>query len=202
MALNWKLLIATLLLGACSSKLVVQSEPSTAAVYISATGKADRVKVGDTPLELTEMQIAETLKLSPESSNWVEFSFEKKDHEAKTIMLPSNRWGEMTRIVKVKLKPSDEASTTATKILKYFFNAKKFVETRQFEAAHQEVDKVLAIDSQNSQAMTMKAGIYYLQSNIDEARKLYKKALEIDPGSSDAIKMLEKIQRDQGGTVE
>ncbi|WP_413557681.1 tetratricopeptide repeat protein [Bdellovibrio sp. HCB209] len=202
MMFKLQLLVLTLMLGACSSKLVVQSEPSPASVTISVQGQNNRVKVGDTPLELTEVQIAETLKLSPESSQWIEFRFEKKDFESKTILLPSNRWGEMTKIVKIRLTPSEDASTTATKILKYFFNAKKFVETRQFEAAHQEVDKVLAIDSQNSQAMTMKAGIYYLQSNIDDARKLYKKALEIDPGSSDAIKMLEKIQRDQGGTIE
>lgn len=194
------ILLALLLsLSACTSKMIVQSEPSNAAVYVSTAGKADRVKIGETPLELTESQINETLKLTSESAQWVEFTLEKKDFQGKTVFLPSNRWGELSKIVKIKLKPSEDSSTTVDKLLKHFFNAKKFVETRQYEAAHQEIDHVLEVDSKMTQALNMKAGIYYLQGNIDESRKLYKKSLDIDPGSNDAIKMLEKIQKEQGG---
>lgn len=200
--MKWTLTIFLLALSACTSKLIVQSEPSSAAVYLSVAGKADRVKIGETPLELTEAQINESLKLSPESSQWVEFTLEKKDYQGKTVFLPSNRWGEISKIVKIRMKPSEDATTVVNKLLKHFFNAKKFVETRQYESAHQEIDRILEVDSKMTQALNMKAGIYYLQGNIDEARKLYKKAIEIDPGSSDAIKMLEKIQRDPGGATE
>lgn len=196
---NSVLVLTFLFLSSCASKLVVQSEPSNATVYISVSGKAERVKVGETPIELTEAQINESLKLTPESTQWVEFVLEKKDFLSKTIYLPSNRWGELSKIVKLYLKPADDSTTTVDKLLKHFFNSKKFVETRQFESAHQEIDRVLEVDSRMTQALNMKAGIYYLQGNIDEARKYYKKSLEFDPGSNDAIKMMEKIQKEQGG---
>lgn len=198
----WMSLLFIFTLNACASKLVVQSEPSNASVFITVPGKSEKVKIGETPLELTESQINENLKLTPESSQWVEFTLEKKDFQGKTIFIPSNRWGELSKIVKIQLKPSEDSATTVDKLLKHFFNAKKFVETRQYEAAHQEIDRVLEVDSKMTQALNMKAGVYYLQGNIDEARKLYKKALDIDPGSSDAIKMLEKLQKDSGGSVE
>lgn len=149
-------------------------------------------------MELTETQIAEKLKLTAESSQWIEFTFEKKDHEKKTVFLPSNRFGELTRIFKIKLKPMDDPSTTVVKMMRHFFNAKKFAETRQFERAHAEIDKVLALDSQIPQAYSMKAGVYFLQQNMDQATTFYTKALEIDPSFDEAIKMLDRIKSKTG----
>jgi tetratricopeptide (TPR) repeat protein len=196
------LLVTLIFFSACTSKLIVQSEPSNAAVYLSMAGKAERVKAGETPLELNETQINDMFKITSESTQWVEFTLEKKDFQTKTVFLPSSRWGELAKIVKIQMKASEDSTTTVDKLLKHFFNAKKYVETRQYEEAHQEIDRVLEVDSKMPQALNMKAGIYYMQGNIDEARKLYKKSLQADPGSNDAIKMLEKIQKEQGGSVE
>ena len=61
-----------------------------------------------------------------------------------------------------------------------------------------EIDKVLEIVSQSSQALTMIAGIYFLQGRLEDSKKLYKDALALDPSSTDAIQMLEKIQNKGG----
>lgn len=178
----------------CSAKLIIQSEPSQANIFVNVEGRTAPIKIGQTPLEVTEVQLAETLKLTPESSQWIEFSFEKKDFLNRKVMLPSNRWGESTKIIKINLPPSADQTTVAKKIINYFFNAKKFAETKQYDQAHSEIDKILEIDSKFSQAITMKAGIYFLQEKMEDAKKLYKDALTIDPASTDAIQMLERIQ--------
>lgn len=178
----------------CTSKLVVQTEPTQADVYLAMEGKAERVKIGQTPLEMTETQLFEQLKITPESSQWLEFTFEKKDYEKRTVLVPSNRWGEMSKIVKINLPPVQEQSTLLVKMIRHFFNAKKFAETRQFDQAHQEIDKALAIDSSIPQAYAMKAGVYFLQNQMDQATTLYKKCLELDPSYDEAIKMLDRIK--------
>jgi hypothetical protein len=55
------------------------------------------------------------------------------------------------------------------------------------------------LDSKLAQAMSMKAGVYYLQNNFVEAETWYKKALEAEPSFSEAIQMLEKLKNKKGG---
>jgi len=187
-----------ILLSACTSKLIIQSEPQQADIFVGFEGKNDKVKLGQTPFEITEVQLAEALKITPESSQWLEFTFEKKDHLTRNLMIPSNRWGELSKTLKIQLPAAADQSTVVQRMIKHFFNAKKFAETKQYDQAHSEIDKILTIDSKSSQAMIMKAGIYFLQGNVEESKKLYKEALSIDPASTDAIQMLEKIQNKAG----
>lgn len=194
------LLFSTLILCGCASALMVQSEPPQADVYIAVVGQTDKVKVGQTPLELSELKIEELLKISPDNSMWIELTLEKKDHQKTTALLPSNRWGEQKKLVKLTLPPMDSTSTAVQKILKHLFNAKKFAESKQYDLAHAEVDKVIQMDSEMPQALNMKAGIYFLQGQTTEAQTLYKKVLVIDPGFNDAIQMLEKIQHKNAST--
>lgn len=190
-------LLSTATIG-CSSKLMVQTEPAQADVFVSIEGREDRVKIGQTPFEISEPQLMEQLKLSPENTQWIELLFVKKDFQTRNVMIPSNRWGELSRTLRLEMKAMDDPTTLVTRLVKYLFNAKKFAETKQFEQAHSEIDKVLAVDSKMAQALNMKAGIYFLQGNMDEARAGYKRALEIDPGSNEAIQMLERIQNKSG----
>ncbi|NUM59991.1 MAG: tetratricopeptide repeat protein [Bdellovibrionaceae bacterium] len=188
------------LLSSCASKLMIQSDPPQAEVFASSEGKTEKIKLGQTPVEITEAQINEQLKVSPENTEWIFLTIEKKNYEKRFIALPANRWGELSKNIRLQLKPMEDNETVVTKMLKYFFNAKKFAETKQYDQAHTEIDKVLVIDNKMTQALSMKAGIYFLQGNFEEAKVLYKKALEIDPGFSDAIQMLERIQNKAGSS--
>ena len=191
-------LAAFALTSGCVSKMVIQSDPPQADVFAKVEGKKDRVNLGQTPLEISETQLAEKLSLSPDSTQWIQLSFEKKEFTAREILVPSNRWGETQKVVKLTLTSSPEKTTLVNEMLSFFFNAKKFAESKQFDQAHTEIDKALAMDSKSVRALNMKAGIYFLEGKLDEAKKYYRDALTIDPSSSDAIKMLEKIQNKSG----
>jgi tetratricopeptide (TPR) repeat protein len=184
---------------ACASKLTLQSEPSDAEVSISVAGKVDKAKAGKTPVELTENQLQQMLQVTPDKAALLEITIEKKDFETRTILFPSNRWGELSKTIKIQLTPRTEASDTVRVMLRHLFNGKKFAESRQYDQAQMELDKALALDSKLAQAMSMKAGVYYLQNNFVEAETWYKKALEAEPSFSEAIQMLEKLKNKKGG---
>lgn len=190
--------ILILLASGCTSKLVIQSEPPQVDVSVSVEGQAERIKLGQTPIEIEEAKLNETLKLTSDSAQWILFTFEKKDFETKNVYLPSNRFGELTKTFKIQMKSMDANSTTVVKMMRHFFNAKKFAETRQYEQAHQEIDKVIALDSAIPQAYSMKGGIYFLQNQMDQAASYYTKAIQIDPSYDEAIKMLDTIKNKDG----
>ncbi|MBX2989214.1 MAG: tetratricopeptide repeat protein [Bdellovibrionaceae bacterium] len=188
------------LCSACTSKLILQSDPPEADILLSTSGQKDKVKAGKTPLELTEKQLADMLKLTPQRTDLIEVTFEKADRETRTILLPSNRWGELTKTVKVELSPRENEGTTVTRLLRHLFNARKFAESRQYDQAHAEIDRALQLDSTLAQAMVMKGSVYFLQGQTTEAEAWYKKALEKDPSQSEAVQMLEKIRNRKGNS--
>lgn len=183
----------TIGLAGCTAKLIVQSDPPQAEVSVRVEGRKEQVKLGQTPLEITERDLMAKLNLSPDAVQWISLSLEKAQYSSREVLLPSSRWGGGARFIKLALEPSTEKMTTVSEILAHFFNAKKYADIRQFEQAHAELEKVLAIDNKSVNALNMNAGIFFLQGNLDEAKRIYREALAIDPKSSDAIKMLEKI---------
>ena len=79
------ILLIAMLSSSCASKMMIQSDPPQAEVYASSEGKSEKVKLGQTPLEITETQINEQLKVSPENTEWIFLSIEKKDYEKRSI---------------------------------------------------------------------------------------------------------------------
>lgn len=183
----------------CASKLVIQSEPPQAEVFAQVEGRQDRVSLGTTPFEVGESELNQKLGISADSVQWVNLSFEKKEFSTREVVLPSSRWGERNKILKLRLSQNADKMTVVQQILSHFFNAKAFTESRQFGLAHSEIDKVLVIDPKSVRAINMKAGIFYLEGKMDEARRSYEEALAIDPKFSDSITMLERIRNRTGG---
>lgn len=56
---------------------------------------------------------------------------------------------------------------------------------------------ILHIDGNNSAACTRLAKYYKLNNQIDEAKSMYLKALEINPNNRGAINNLDDMERDQ-----
>ncbi len=56
---------------------------------------------------------------------------------------------------------------------------------------------ILRVDGNNSAACTRLAKYYRLNNNLEEAKNMYLKALEINPNNRGAINNLEDMERDQ-----
>jgi hypothetical protein len=56
----------------CANKIIIQSEPPQAEVFVKVEGKKDKVSLGTTPLETTEAVIADKLNLTADSTQWIQ----------------------------------------------------------------------------------------------------------------------------------
>ena len=182
-------------ISSCSSKLVVQSTPTEAEVYMSAPGKNNPIKMGVTPLELKEGEISDKLQISPGQSGLLEVTFKKKTFQTKTMLVPANRWGETARLINVSLVSGDDNKTYAQLMVRHLMNAQKLAQSRQYEQALTELDRSLAFNADFAPALVMKGSVFFLQQQFVEAEKWYKRALEAAPDTEEAVKMLERIKK-------
>lgn len=188
-----KILLIPFLTISCTSKLIIQSDPPQSQVSIAIEGQ-DSLKIGITPLEISDRELAEKLRTPIKSNSFVSFIFEKENFLTKTVYVPIGRWNQTQQSINIILQPKSDEGRVAVQILQHLFNAKKFIETRQTEQAHTEVDKALTLEPKLTYAMLLKGSIYYIAGQWDEAEVWYKKAIDIEPKQTEAIKMLEKLK--------
>ncbi len=183
-------------LTSCSSKLVVQSEPSDVEVFASAQNSNQKKSLGKTPLEIKYSELYEKAGFTPSSGEFLSISLEGKDYDIEKLLLPPAPYGLTSSQVFVKLTPLKDVSQ-AKEILQKLHVAQKFAQASQFERALIEIDKVLEVDPKFIRALSLKGSVYYLQKNFDEALKWFEKALSLDGSFEEAIKMITKIKEEK-----
>lgn len=186
-------ILVFLILNGCATKITLETEPNATDVFASTNGEVFE-KLGTTPLTINDSELSAKLKLDPARNDLVLFKFSKKDFKTNLFYLSANRWGETEKVLKIKMIPGKDDHTLAKEIVQYFVNAQRFSDIRQFEQAHFQLDKVLEIMPDSSQAMIMKGALYFLQNQNEESLKWYEKAINMDPGLTEAIKMVEKLR--------
>ena len=192
-----KAALSLLFLG-CSTSLKIISEPQEVDIYIGEMGSEKRIHAGKTPLEISDADLEKKYKLSPSEMAFFQIYGQKKGYQSEKLLVPFGGWLQSSAAVRIFLKPGKEVGSDVERIVKTIFNAQKFVETRQLEKAQLELDKVINEYPHFARAMSMKAGIFYLQKQYDESKVWYEKALKEDPNTTDAIIMLDKIGKKLG----
>jgi len=196
-------ILGALLFVGCSSKLVVETEPSDAKISIAVHGSERKVKFGQTPLEVTESDIRKKVGVSLGKISLVEVHLEKDGFKREKILITSGQWGSLASRMKVKMKEAKRETEHIDELLQHMMNAQKFTHTRQFSRAHSEIDKALVMSPKFGRAMAMKGAIFYLQKLLVESEQWYEKSLEQNDEKSleqnasltDSIKMLDIIRR-------
>ena len=194
----WLILIIGSLQTSCASKFIIKSEPTEAEVFAKIIGKEDKISLGKTPLEIPQEELQKKAQINSSSGDYFELIVEKLDYLPERMLVPASRMGTRETIIIAKLKPGQEESKTAQKLLQYLFNSQKFANQREFSRAHEEVDRALAIDSKFTRAVSFKASIYFLQKQYSESLVWFEKAFAIDPNFEDANKMVVYLKRMTG----
>jgi len=182
----------------CASKYIVKSEPSEAEVFAKIVGKEEKISLGKTPFEISQEELQKKTQISSASGDFFELIIEKKDFLPERMLVPASRMGTNETIILAKLKPGQEESKTAQKLLQYLFNAQKFANLKEFSRAHEEGDKALAVDSEFTRGLSFKASIYFIQREYAESLKWFEKALALDPNFDDANKMIVYLKKVAG----
>ena len=183
-------------LTSCSSKLIVQSDPSDVEVFASAQNSNQKKSIGKTPLEIKYSDLYEKAGFTPSNGEFLYISLEGKDYDVEKVLLPPTPYGLTSSHVLVKLTPLKDVSQ-AKEILQKLHIAQKFAQAAQFERALVEIDKVLEVDPNFIRALSLKGSVYYLQKNFDEALKWFEKALSLDGSFEEAVKMISKIKEEK-----
>ncbi len=185
-------------LGACSSKLIMKSEPSDVRVSIAVAGSSEYKVVGKTPLELKDTQLTEILKIDPAAGVYYEAILEKDGFDKERILVPAARFMPMETVIDVKMKQGQQEMRLASQIVQYLLNAQRFATNKEYERAQIEVDKVFAIDPKFTRAMTMRASIFFIQEKYEESLNWYEKAFALDDRLEDAVLMISELKKKLG----
>jgi tetratricopeptide (TPR) repeat protein len=194
--------ILTVVVSGCSSLLIVNSNPPAAQVSVIqwvGDSPLKPVVVGNTPVRIKVSELVENLKVDPGSGEYFELLVEKKGFTTQKLLVPATRMGHFQTQVFARLEllgpeaKEENKTDLANKLIQHLFNSQQFAQKSDFERALAEIDQALGTDAKFSRALSMKGTIYFLQGNLPESLKWYEKAIEVDPGYADAIKMISKI---------
>ena len=185
------------LLGACAPNLTIKSEPPGANVYLLRSN-GDKHALGTTPIEV---KVRDLEALAPQTSvtgEMIPLNFEASGFHPVQVMLPPMRLGVSEASINVQMKAASQADTAADQLLRYLHNAQKFANAGIYQSAIDEVDKALKQNPNFIRGLSMKGSILYVQNRFDESLALYEKALSLDEGFDEAIRMITEIKKRKG----
>jgi len=201
MQVNVTLLLLSILsffiFNGCSSKLIIVTEPSEVEIFLNKSN-GDRKSIGKSPLQVPLAELEKEIPLSASTGEMIELQLEKTEYESQKFWIPSGKIGLSNVTLFTKLKPGLDEAKLADSLLQYLHNAQKFASNGSFERALQEVDLALEKNPKFIRALSMKGAIYFSQEKWDDSRVWYEKALALDNGFDEAVKMIDQIKKKKG----
>ena len=194
-----KLLLLFILIGfsGCSttSTFSIKTEPPQAEIYYLANDDSPKKSLGKSPISIPMEELKSTIK-EIEAGEFFKLSIEKEGFISQTYAIPATQFGTTIAEIDVKLKQGENENQKklAKEILDQLFLAQKFALAQEFERAQIEIDKILKQFPEFSNALSMRAAIYFAQKNYSESTKWYELAIKSDPKMDEAVKMLAKIK--------
>lgn len=191
------LMTATLSLYGCASfSFKVVTDPDQAEVFIVDSGTNEPKTLGMTPLNKSGEELDEHLKGQNHPGGLVNIIIKKDGFKTKDIWVPVQAAGSLGAEIVLKLDPSDQEveMRTAKELVDGLFLSQQFANTKQFERALIEIDKVLAAYPQFDRALSMKAAIHYARGEFEESLKWYESALAVNPELKTAVDMAGKVR--------
>lgn len=196
---KWVLLVICMYAVGCGSTLVITSDPSDAKVYLKKPGGSDRVELGVTPLEIRTSEVQEKADIANNSNEYRELIVVKDGYGSQNLFLPPTRFTTLKTQIFAKLdKTPDSEVAKGEQMVQHLFNAQKFAQKTDFEKAHLELEKSLAISPDFVRAISMKATVYYLEGKYAESLVWYEKALQLEPEYEEAVKMISAVRSKLG----
>jgi len=185
------------ILNGCSSKLIVVTEPSEVEIFLNKSN-GERKSIGKSPLQIPLSELEKEIPLSASTGEMIELQLERADHESQIFWIPSAKIGLSNVTLFTKLKPGLDEAKQADSLLQYLHNAQKFASNGSFDRAMQEVDLAIEKNPKFIRALSMKGAIFFTQEKWDDSRVWYEKALALDNGFDEAVKMIDQIKVKKG----
>lgn len=186
-------MMTTVMLDGCAHQIIVTSQPPAVETTVYNTKTGAQYFLGKTPLKVQYSKIMNEVGETETNGTFLLYSFKKENYEEKKLYVPTSRWNSLETAVNVELEASKKAedkNAQAREMIQYLLNAEAFLQKNIFDRARSEVERALKIDPYFSWSYILLGNIDYLEQKHIESLKNFEKALQYDPGNSQALKMI------------
>lgn len=185
-----------LLVTNCAGSLKVISNPTDAQILLYKPGKEEPQPLGKTPFEASTGDLADAV-----NDGTIVIVVQKDGHFPKSFVIPNLMGGDLS--IEANLSPSSTANyQQVNEIVAKLFQAERLLKEKRFDEALKTADEIKKINENVAAAYHIAASVYFLQNALEKSRFEWIRALELDPSSADAQKMLALIEKKMGVGVE
>lgn len=184
---------------AAKTRLLVQSNPDKAAVFLRAAGAAEAKSVGETPLTL------EAAKLPPELKSGPVYLEIRKDGFRSSELLITEVMGLNTTVTRqleaVKVEEPKEQTKDAPDVgplVDELFEAQRLIRVGRLDEALKSLEQIRTKNPSLAAVYEMQGGVYYLQHKASEALDAYRLAKKFNPGNADSVRMVAILESGLG----
>jgi tetratricopeptide (TPR) repeat protein len=171
------------ILPAQSQQLKLDTIPSNAEVMRKTTN-GGLENLGPTPLSID-------LSKLDSKNNILEFTLIKDGHANSHLILPFTARSDIKIDIKLEEVDQSQVYENFDIVNAILFEAQTLIKQTNYSKALESVNKAADIMPKLSSVHEMKATIYYLQKDIQNAYTAYEKAYTLNPKNEDAYKMKE-----------
>lgn len=189
-------LSTSLMCSACAnSTYLITSTPTDANVNVTYAN-GTKQNLGKTPLNGT----SQTVNPSQEAFS-VEVS--KEGFEKQTVFVPGGAGGKDVTL-NVTLPPSTHAlegkktDEQLNAVAASVADVQRDIQAKNYDIALSKINRLIAENPGVSTFYSLSGNIHYLEKRLDKALVSYKRALELDPKSTELARLVDKLEEMKG----
>jgi tetratricopeptide (TPR) repeat protein len=177
------------------STIKIASEPAGATIFVKSLGSKDGEKIGVTPFEIKDDQLAKKkLKDGP-----LVVELEKQGYANKTVILSEVEAVDIDVSVPLQavdqLKEANQYDDISSKL----FEVQRLTRTKNYSEALKLVKSVQKLNPEISVPYELEGGILYLQKNLKESYNAFDLAYSKNSSNTFALRMKKIIRAKLGG---
>jgi tetratricopeptide (TPR) repeat protein len=182
-----------LFLNACTSSLTnIRSNPEGATVYLINKNN-QKTRIGNTPLNIPAQQ------LNPNNESSVQIKVEKDGFKEESFFIPSlmvSSYIDLSvEMQPTAAPPSCEVQAKNTSVVaRNIAQAMFLTQQKKFDQAAMLLNSLISENPDISVLYDLLGNIHYLNQQIDLALEAYDRSLNINPNSSETIRMVNKLK--------
>jgi tetratricopeptide (TPR) repeat protein len=172
----------------------VQSTPEGTDVYFQQSTTSSLVKLGKTPLTLTDLELS---KILGESKTFV-VSLKRDGYQPYRIMMVRTKEVEMNLEIKLAITEEIKTAKKHDNLMSELFDVQRLIRSNNFQGALTRLDTLEKEYKNFSIIPEMKGLAYYMNKDINKALSMFRIAFSKNPENRDAYKMKVYLEKKLG----
>ncbi|MEC9281430.1 MAG: hypothetical protein VX642_01865 [Bdellovibrionota bacterium] len=182
-------------LGCSSTNIKVESAPGQANVYVQSVQNGERIKLGQTPMEISKDQLSQySLEKGP-----LYLVMDKTGYSEHKILLSEVSGVEIE--VRHNLKPTInlESEKEINDLVEDLFEVQRLIRVRDYDGALKMIDDLAKKAPLVGAIYELKGAIYYINEDYVKALEAYRNVLKTPTKSGEAKRMIGLLEKKLAG---